>query len=163
MNQLDRRLEALGIELPVVNPPQGNYLPFTRTGNLVFIARQGPRKDGALLFKGIVGADLSVEDGQAAARICALNILANLRAACGGDLTRVVRMVRLAGLVRCTAEFEDQALVMNAASDLICDALGAAGPHARIASGTHSLPSGMAVEIEALAEIRVDQGATQAP
>lgn len=112
------------------------------------------------MFKGIVGADLSVEVGQAAARICALNILANLRAASGGDLTRVVRMVRLAGLVRCTAEFVQQALVMNAASDLICDVLGAAGPHARIAFGTHSLPSGMAVEIEALAEIRVDQGAT---
>lgn len=153
MTKIDERLADLGFELPPVNPPQGNYLPFVRTGNLVFVAGQGPRRAGELIYRGTIGADLSLEDGQQAAQLCALNILMQLRAACNGDLNRVVRMVRLAGLVRCTADFGDQAKVLNAASDLICQVLGAAGPHARIASGTHALPSGMAVEIEAIAEV----------
>lgn len=153
MSNTETRLAELGIVLHEINPPQGRYLPFVRTGNQVFIAGQGPRKEGTLLYKGIVGADLSLEDAQAAARLCAMNILAVLKAACDGDLDRVVKVVRIAGLVRCTAGFEQQAMVLNAASDLICDVLGPAGPHARIASGTHALPSGMAVEIEALAEI----------
>lgn len=156
---IERWLAELGLELPLVNPPQGNYLPYKRTGNLVFVAGQGPRRNGQLLFKGTVGGDLTLEQGQEAARLCALNILVQLRMACDGDLGRVVSMVRLAGLVRCTAEFEDQAKVLNGASDLICEVLGPAGPHARIASGTHALPSGMAVEIEAIAEI-AEQGAT---
>ncbi|CAM3731560.1 RidA family protein [Castellaniella denitrificans] len=153
MGIVDQRLADLGFELPPANPPQGNYLPFVRTGNLVFVAGQGPRRAGELIHRGIVGADLDLEEGQKAARLCVLNVLAQLRLACNGDLDRIVRMVRLAGLVRCTADFGDQAKVLNAASDLICDVLGAAGPHARIASGTHALPSGMAVEIEAIAEI----------
>lgn len=149
----EQRLAELGLSLPPVNPPQGNYLAFSKTGNLVFVAGQGPRLDGQLVYKGIVGGDLSLEEGQKAARLCALNILAQLKYACDGDLGRVTRMVRLAGLVRCSADFGDQAKVLNAASDLICAVLGEAGPHARIASGTHALPSGMAVEIEAVAEI----------
>ncbi|WP_226348470.1 RidA family protein [Alcaligenes sp. 13f] len=153
MGTIQQRLVALGLELPPVNPSQGNYLPFVRTGNLVFVAGQGPRRAGELLYRGTVGVDLSLEEGQQAARLCALNILAQLNAACDASLDRVVRMVRLAGLVRCGADFGDQAKVLNAASDLICQVLGDAGPHARIASGTHALPSGMAVEIEAIAEI----------
>lgn len=153
MGIVDQRLADLGLELPPVNPPQGNYLPFVRTGNLVFVAGQGPRLAGELRHRGTLGADVDLEEGQRAARLCALNVLAQLRLACEGDLDRVVRLVRLAGLVRCTADFGDQAKVLNAASDLLCDVLGAAGPHARIASGTHALPSGMAVEIEAIAEI----------
>ena len=153
MGSVDRRIAELGLELPPVNPPQGNYLPFVRTGNLVFVAGQGPRRAGELLYRGTLGADLGLEEGRQAARLCALNLLAQLRAACDGDLDRILRMVRLAGLVRCTADFGDQAKVLNAASDLICEVLGAAGPHARIATGTHALPSGMAVEIEAVAEI----------
>lgn len=85
---------------------------------------------------------MTLADGQAAARLCALNILGQLRSACSGDLDRIVRLVRLAGLVRCTPDFEDQAKVLNAASDLMCDVLGVAGRHARIASGTHALPLG---------------------
>lgn len=154
MKEIENRLADLGLSLPQATPPQGSYLPFVRTGKLVFIAGQGPRQDGVLIWKGVVGGDLTLAQGQAAAQLCALNILANLQAACGGDLGRVVRMVRLAGLVRCTADFDRQAQVLNAASDLICRVLGAAGPHARIASGTHALPSGMAVEIEALAEVK---------
>lgn len=150
---IDRRLGELGLSLPAVNPPQGNYRTFQRTGNLVFVAGQGPRLEGRLVYQGTVGGDLSLEEGQEAARLAAMNALAHLRAACDGDLSRVVRIVRLAGLVRCSGDFGEQAKVLNAASDLICQVLGDAGPHARIASGTHALPSGMAVEIEVIAEI----------
>ncbi|MEA5159869.1 RidA family protein [Cereibacter johrii] len=153
MGKIDIRMAELGIELPPINPSQGNYLPYRRTGNLVFIAGQGPRRAGELIWKGIVGDDLTLEDAQEAARMCALNLLAQLRAACDGDLDRVTGVIRLAGLVRCTVDFELQAKVLNAASDLICDVFGPAGAHARIASGTHALPSGMAVEIEAIFEI----------
>jgi len=153
VGNVDRRMAELGYTLPPVNPPQGNYLPYQRSGNLVFVAGQGPRLMGQLVYQGVLGGDLGLDEGRKAAQLCALNILAQLRHACGGDLDRVVRMIRVAGLVRCVADFGDQAKVLNAASDLLCEVLGAAGPHARIASGTHSLPSGMAVEIEAIAEI----------
>ncbi|MGE4374001.1 MAG: RidA family protein [Xanthobacter sp.] len=153
MNNIEHRLSELGYSLPPVNPSQGNYLPYRRSGNMIFVAGQGPRLQGRLVYQGVVGGDLSLEEGQKAAQLCALNILAQLRQACDGDLGRIIRMVRLAGLVRCTADFGDQAKVLNAASDLICAVLGDAGPHARIASGTHALPSGMAVEIEAIAEV----------
>ncbi|OED46949.1 RidA family protein [Leisingera sp. S232] len=156
MGKIDSRLAELGIELPASNPPQGNYLPYRKTGNLVFIAGQGPRNAGELVYKGIVGQDLTLEQAQDAARLCALNLLGQLRNACDGDLDRVTGVIRLAGLVRCTVDFEAQAKVLNAASDLICDVFGPAGAHARIASGTHALPSGMAVEIEAVFEVATD-------
>jgi enamine deaminase RidA (YjgF/YER057c/UK114 family) len=153
MGKIATRIAELGLELPPINPSQGNYLPYRQTGNLVFIAGQGPRRAGELIWKGIVGDDLTLENAQDAARMCALNLLAQLDAACDGDLDRVTGVIRLAGLVRCSADFEQQAKVLNAASDLICDVFGSAGAHARIASGTHALPSGMAVEIEAIFEV----------
>ncbi|WJI80961.1 MULTISPECIES: RidA family protein [unclassified Mesorhizobium] len=153
MTTIGRRLAVLGITIPSVNPPQGNYLSYVRTGSLIFVAGQGPRRDGQLVYKGVVGGTLGVEDGENAARICAINILSQLLHACDGDLSKIRQMVRIAGFVRCTESFEDQTRVLNAASNLICDVLGDAGKHARIASGTHALPSGMAVEIEAVAEI----------
>ena len=90
MSATESRLADLGIEIPHVNPPQGNYLSYTRTGPLVFVAGQGPRLEGQLVFKGVVGKDLSVEDGEAAARLCALNVLGQLRHACDGNLDRIV-------------------------------------------------------------------------
>ncbi|OED50510.1 hypothetical protein AB838_01970 [Rhodobacteraceae bacterium (ex Bugula neritina AB1)] len=153
MGKIDTRLTELGLELPPVNPAQGNYLPYRATGNPLFIAGQGPRLAGDLVWKGIVGKDLTVEDAREAAKLCALNILAQVRAGCGGDLDKVTGVIRLAGLVRCTTEFDQQAKVLNAASDLICDVFGEIGAHARIASGTHALPSNMAVEIEAIFEV----------
>lgn len=153
MNSVEKRLETLNLQLSQANPPQGNYLPFVRTGSLLFVAGQGPRQRGELVFRGIVGDTLTLEDAQEAARLCALNIVTQVKLACDGDFDRVRRFVRLAGLVRCTADFEDQAKVLNAASDLICELFGERGPHARIASGTHALPSGMAVEIEAVVEL----------
>lgn len=122
--------------LPEVAPPQGNDLPFLRSGNLVFIAGQGPRRNGKLICKGVAGADVTLVEAQDAARLCAVNILTILNGACAGDLGRVVQRIRLAGLVRCAAKFDQQALVLNAASDLICCIPDEAGQHARIASGT---------------------------
>jgi len=153
MEKIEDRLIRLGLEIPQPNPPQGNYLPYVRTGSLVFVAGQGPRLKGQLMFKGTIGQDLTMEEGCEAAKLCALNILGQLRQACEGDLGRIVQMVRLAGLVRSAHNFEGQTQIINAASELICTVLGAAGRHARIASGVHALPSGMAVEIEAIAEI----------
>lgn len=153
MGKIEARLAELGFELPPINPSQGNYLPFRQTGNLVFIAGQGPRRAGELVWKGIVGDDLTLENAQDAARMCAMNLLAQLKTACDDDLNRVTGVIRLAGLVRCTVDFEHQAKVLNAASDLISEVFGPAGAHTRIASGTHALPSGMAVEIEAIFEI----------
>ncbi|WP_084811278.1 RidA family protein [Ensifer sp. BR816] len=102
MGIVDARLTSLGLELPEENPPQGNYVPFVQSGALVLVAGQGPRKGGQLIYKGVIGDNLTLADGQAAARLCALNILGQLRSACSGDLDRAVRLVRVAGLVRCT-------------------------------------------------------------
>ncbi|WP_431324790.1 RidA family protein [Rhizobium sp. YTU87027] len=153
MNSVDRRLLELGLELPMVNPAQGNYLPYVKAGSLVFVAGQGPRLAGRLTCRGVVGRDVTVKQAEDAARLCALNIVGHVRNACDGDFDLVKRFVRIAGLVRCTEDFEDQAKVLNAASDLLCDVFASRGSHARMASGTHALPSGMAVEIEAVVEL----------
>ncbi|KQT62915.1 MULTISPECIES: RidA family protein [unclassified Aureimonas] len=155
MATIKDRVAELGFEFPEPNVPQGSYTPFVRTGNLLFVAGQGPRLRGALAYKGTVGGDLSFEDGEKAAQICGLNILRQVSDACGGEIASVARVVRLAGIVRCTPDFERHAAVMNAASNLMKSVFGERGIHARIATGSPSLPSGMAVEIEALFELTV--------
>jgi enamine deaminase RidA (YjgF/YER057c/UK114 family) len=120
---------------------------------LVFVAGQITLQDGKPQFLGKLGREFGVEEGQAAARLCAINILSQLRAACGGDLDRVARIVRLGGFVNCTPEFTDQPKVINGASDLIVAVFGDKGKHARAAVGAPSLPLGVAVEIEAVAEL----------
>ena len=150
--KIERRLEELGITLPESAAPAGNYVPFVVTGNLVFISGQISIQ-GEQRYVGKLGAEFSVEDGQMAARLCALNILAQLSIACDGDLSRVSRVVRLGGFVNSTAEFIDQPKVINGASDLMADIFGAAGKHARAAVSAPSLPLGVAVEIDAIFEI----------
>ena len=151
--QIDARLTALGITLPEAPAPAANYLPYVLTGDLVFISGQISREAGGLIT-GCLGDTLDVDAGVAAARACALSLLAQLRAACGGDLDRVVRVVKLTGFVNSTAGFTDQPRVINGASDLFVAVLGDAGRHARAAVGTASLPGGVAVEIEGVFEIR---------
>lgn len=153
MNTIADKLAELGHTLPDTNLPQGSYVPYVRTGNLLFVAGQGPRLNGALKYKGLVGGDLSFEEGHAAAQICALNLLRQISDATGGALDAMVRVVRLAGIVRCTSDFEKHAAVMNGASDLMRDVFGDRGLHARIATGSPTLPSGMAVEIEGIFEL----------
>ena len=150
---IDKRLGELGIELPPANAPAGNYVPFVRTGDLLFISGQIPVVDGKPAFIATLGADLDVEDGATAARTCALSILAQAREALGGDLDRVVRCVKLSGFVASTPDFTDQPKVINGASDLLVEVFGEAGRHARAAVGMSALPLGVAVEVEAVFEV----------
>ena len=151
--QIEARLAQLGIELPEPTAPMANYVPFTVAGNLVFVAGQISQWNGQPRHVGKLGAGIGIEKGRDAARLCALNILAQLRVACGGDLDRVRRCLRLGGFVNCTPEFTDMPQVVNGASDLIVEVFGDAGRHARAAVGNSSLPGGVAVEVEAIFEI----------
>jgi enamine deaminase RidA (YjgF/YER057c/UK114 family) len=152
--QIEARLRQLGIELPEPAVPVANYVPFaTGGGNLVFVSGQLSSWNGQLRHVGKLGAGIGVEEGRAAARLCALNILAHLRAACGGDLDRVRRCLKLGGFVNCTPEFTDMPQVVNGASDLMVEVFGDKGRHARAAVGMNSLPGGVAVEVEAIFEI----------
>jgi enamine deaminase RidA (YjgF/YER057c/UK114 family) len=150
---IDARLRQLGIELPEPAAPVANYVPFAVSGNLVFIAGQICQWNGERRFVGKLGAAIGIPDGQQAARLCALNILAHLRVACGGDLDRVRRCLRLGGFVNCTPEFTDMPQVVNGASDLMVEVFGDKGRHARAAVGVSSLPAGVAVEVEGTFEI----------
>ena len=149
----DSHLEELAIELPEAPAPIANYVPYVVTGKLVFISGQIPLHDGKIISVGTLGRDLEVADGQAAARLCALNVLAQLKAACGGELDRVERCVRLGGFVNSSPDFGQQPRVLNGASDLIVEVFGEAGRHARIAVGSGTLPGGASVEVEAVFEI----------
>ncbi|NCO86681.1 MAG: RidA family protein [Rhodobacterales bacterium] len=149
----ESRLAALGVTLPAAPAPAANYVPFVVLGDLVHVSGQisnGP--DG--FITGRLGADMDVEAGAAAARSCAISLLAQVKAACGGDLERLVRVVKLVGFVNSTPEFTDQPKVINGASDFMVAALGDAGRHARSAVGVAALPLGVAVEIEGLFQIR---------
>lgn len=150
---VEQRLKELGIELPVAAAPAANYVPYAISGNLVFVAGQLPLKDGKLLHPGTVGRDVGLADAVQAARQCGLNIIAQLKAAAGGDLDRVRRIVRLGGFVASAEGFHDQPKVVNGASDLMVAVFGDAGRHARAAVGTNVLPLGASVEIDAIAEI----------
>lgn len=151
--RIEARLKELGIELPQPAAPVANYVPFTISGNLVIIAGQICQWNGERRFVGKLGAGISIADGQQAARLCALNILAHLRVAAGGDLDRVRRCLRLGGFVNCTPEFTDMPQIVNGASDLMVEVFGDAGKHARAAVGNNSLPGGVAVEVEATFEL----------
>jgi len=151
--KIERRLKELGIELPQPAAPVANYVPYTISRNLVFISGQICQWNGELRFVGKLGGAISIADGREAARLCALNILAHLRVACGGDLDGVRRCLRLGGFVNCTPEFTDMPQVVNGASDLMVAVFGDFGRHARAAVGMNGLPGGVAVEVEATFEI----------
>lgn len=147
------RLKELGIALPSAPAPAANYVPYVVEGNLIFVAGQGTYGDnGKLNFIGKVGADISIDEGYQAARLCGLNCLAQLNAAAGG-LDKIRRIVKVLGFVNCTPEFTDQPKVINGASDLFVEILGDAGRHARSAVGMGSLPFGIATEVELIAAI----------
>ncbi len=146
------RLAELGITLPEGTAPQANYVPYTLSGDLVFISGQ-VAKLGDELITGKLGADVDVETGQRAARACALNLISHLRTACGGDLDRVTRCLKLGGFVQGTPDFTAAPVVMNGASDLMVDVFGEAGRHARFAVAVACLPLDTAVEVDAVFEI----------
>ncbi len=151
-DNIETRLGELGIELPENAASVANYVPVARTGDLLFVSGQLPMKDGKVVWTGTVGDLLSLEEGAEAARLCAINMLAQLRAALDGDLNRVKRVVRLGGFVASADDFSGQSQVINGASDLMVDLFGDAGRHARAAVGVNVLPLGAAVEVEGLFE-----------
>jgi enamine deaminase RidA (YjgF/YER057c/UK114 family) len=152
--RIEKRLKELGIALPQAGAPAANYVPFVRTGDLLFISGQLPIWNGERRFKGKLGAGIAIAQGQEAARLCGLNILAHLQNALGGDLDRVVRCVRLGGFVNSTPDFSEQPQVVNGCSNLMVEVLGDQGRHARTAVGVNVLPFDLAVEVESLFEVR---------
>jgi enamine deaminase RidA (YjgF/YER057c/UK114 family) len=151
--QIEARLAELGITLPRPMQPIANYVPYVVTGNLVIISGQVPAIDGKIAITGKVSWGVSTDQAKEAARLCFINLLVHLKAACGGDLDRVRRVVRLGGFIASPSDFTQQALVMNGASDLAVAVFGEAGRHARTTIGVPSLPADAAVEVEGMFEI----------
>ena len=147
------RLQELGIELPEPAAPVATYVPFVQSGNIVSISGQIPFKDGAVAYTGIVGDTVTPEEACEAARLCGINLIAQMKAACGGDLDRVNRIVKLGGFVNGINGFGGQPQIINAASDLMVEVFGDKGKHSRSAVGVNGLPLGVPVEIDALIEI----------
>jgi enamine deaminase RidA (YjgF/YER057c/UK114 family) len=153
MSSIEDRLKSLGIELPEPNAPVANYVPFVRSGELVHISGQ-VSIDASGGVRGVVGEDVDFDTAVRAARICGVNLLAQMRAACEGDLDRVVRVVKLGGFVQAGPGFFDIPKVVNGCSDLMVDVLGDAGRHARSAVGVYRLPLNFAVEVDAVVQVR---------
>ena len=151
--RIEARLKELGLELPTASTPGANYVPFVRSGALVFLTGQLSQWNGERRFVGKLGREWGVEQGREAARLCGLNLIAHLKTAAGGDLDRVRRCVRLAGFVNSTPDFLAQSQVINGASDLFVDVFGDAGRHARMAVGVAALPYDVAVEVEGVFEV----------
>lgn len=152
--RIEARLRELKLELPQAAAPVANYVPSVRSGDLLFIAGQICQWQGERRFIGKLGRELGLEQGQEAARLCALNLLAQAKAALHGDLDRVLRCVRLGAFVNCTDDFTQQPQVANGASDLMVAIFDDAGRHARAAVGVNALPGGVAVEVDAVFEVR---------
>jgi enamine deaminase RidA (YjgF/YER057c/UK114 family) len=149
MSDVEARLEALGISLPKPNPPVANYVPFVRRGDLVHISGQ-VSVDASGGIKGVVGEDVDAETGRRAARLCGINLIAQMKAACDGDLSKVARVVKLNGFVQAGPGFFEIPQVVNGASDLMVEAFGDIGRHARSAVGVYRLPLNFAVEVDAV-------------
>jgi enamine deaminase RidA (YjgF/YER057c/UK114 family) len=151
-DSVEKALEARGLSLPAASAPAGSYVPVVRTGNLLFVAGQIPMGPSGVEHIGRCGEDMTTEEGQAAARLCVLNVLAQVKAEIG-DFDKLVRVVKLNGYVNSTPTFKDHPKVINGASDLLVEVLADRGRHARAAVGVANLPFGVAVEIEAVVEV----------
>ena len=152
--RIQERLKELGLELPQASGPGANYIPFVRTGNLVYVSGQVSQWNGERRFIGKLGREFTLEQGQEAARLCALNVIAQLQLAIAGDFSRFVRCVRVGGYVNSTPDFLNHPQVINGASDLFVAVLGEEGRHSRTAIGVSALPYDVAVEVDAVFEVR---------
>lgn len=152
---IESRLKELGIELPVAAAPAANYVPYTLSGNTLYISGQLPMENGKIAVTGLVGTEVDIPSAQRAAELCAINILAQVKAALGGDLGKVRRVLKLNGFIASGSGFVEQHVVMNGASNLIANVLGEAGKHARAAVGMAALPFNAAVEVDAILEVEV--------
>lgn len=150
---IENKIKELGHELPAVTMPAANYVPYTITGKTVIVSGMLPMLDGKPQYIGKVGKDVSVEDAQACARLCGLNILSHLKNACGGDLDKIGRLLRMGIFVNSTEDFTEQPKVANGVSDLMVGIFGDKGKHARFAVGVAQLPFGVAVEVDATFEL----------
>lgn len=150
---IEERMQSLGISLPEANPPAANYLPYIKTGNLIYIAGQTCKYNGVLQYVGKVGKEFNVEEGQQAARLCALNIVLQIKNACGGCLEKVKRCLRLNVFINATDDFTEHATIADGASNLMVDIFGEQGKHVRTSLGTNSLPSQTTIEIDAIFEV----------
>jgi len=150
---IEAKLESLGVTLPDAPAPAANYVPYVQIGDMVYVSGQISNDENGLIL-GKLGDNMDVEAGAAAARRCAINLLAQVKAACGGDLDRLVRVVKLTGFVNSTADFTAQPQVINGASDFMVEALGDAGRHSRSAVSAAALPLGVAVEIEGFFQVK---------
>lgn len=156
MSVIESKLAELGVTLPDMGAApkaKGNYLPYVKVGDMVYVSGQISQDENGLV-QGVLGADYSVEQGAAAAKLCAIALLTQVKIACEGDLDRLVQVVKLGGFVNSTADFTQQPQVINGASDFLVDALGDKGRHARAAVSAASLPLGVAVEIEGIFQIK---------
>ncbi|MCF6321072.1 MAG: RidA family protein [Rhizobiaceae bacterium] len=147
-------LAKLGVTLPQPSKPLASYVGFVQQGELLFISGQLPMVDGKITQTGLLGAGVTIEEATAAARLCAINILAQVNVACEGDLERIVQCVKLGGFVASTPDFTDHPIVINGASEFMGEALGERGVHARAAVGVAALPFNVSVEVEAIFAIR---------
>ena len=150
--EFEEKLSELGVNLPEAPAPAANYVPFVQVGDMLYVSGQisiGPEG----LIKGKLGLDMTTEQGAEAAKICAINLLSQVKAACGGDLDRLIRVVKLTGFVNSTEDFIEQPKVINGASDLIVSVFGNAGMHTRAAVSVNSLPLGVSVEVDAIFEL----------
>ena len=154
MSNYEKKLNELGIVIPTPATPVANYVGFVKTGNQVFISGQLPLENGKLQGIGKVGKDINVDDAKKFARLCAINIIAQLKVACNGDLNKVEQCVKLGIFVNGDENFKDHPVVANGASDLIAEVFGDVGKHARAAVGSGSLPFGVAVEVDAIFVIK---------
>jgi enamine deaminase RidA (YjgF/YER057c/UK114 family) len=150
---IEARLSELGITLPNAAAPAANYVPYVVSGNLIFVSGQIPILDGQIQYTGKVGADCDIDQGIASAKLCALNLIAQAKAACDGDLDRIKRVVKLGGFVACTPDFADHPKVINGASDLMAEVFGDKGAHSRFAVGAPCLPLNVTTEVEGIFEI----------
>lgn len=153
MGVVAARLSELGIVLPTIGPTSGNYIPHRLVGSLLFVSGQIPRIDGVEHYVGVVGQDISPQDGYKAARLCSLNIVARVNDALDGDLDRVIACAQLRGFVNAPADFRGHPAVIDGASDLLLEIFGDKGPHVRTALGAGSLPRGSSVEVDAIFEV----------
>ncbi len=149
----ESNLKKMGIVVPEMTRPIANYVKYVRTGNLVFLSGHGPRNNKGEDITGKLGANMTIEQGYEAAKACGIQLLSTLKDACGGDLKKVKRIVKVLGMVNCTTEFTQQPKVMNGFSDLMVSVFGEKGKHARSAVGMHALPNNIAVEIEMVVEL----------
>ena len=154
MHLFEENIKSLGLNIPELPKALANYVPYKIVGNTIYISGQAPAQNGEIVYKGKVGADITVEDGIEAAKLCVINIIASVKAGLDGNWDKLDSFVKLTGYVNCKDNFTDQPRVINGASDMLVDIFGEQGRHARVAVGSNALPLGIAVEIDAIIQLK---------